>query len=487
MSLEQALDLIKELKEYEKTHKLSYYEPYDFQKRFHFAKGTGEFVPVPSDVYKEGLAVHRALMCANQVGKTYCGAMETAMHATGIYPKDWHGHRTERPVNILVGSNTNETARDICQKELFGDPTDENSLGTGTVPKDLIGTTSRKPGVPNAFDSVLVKHISGGWSKINFRAYEQGPKKFMGHRYNVAWLDEEPDQEIWSQVLRSMFATDGFAYLTFTPEEGVTEVVNGFMNDAKPGQALIQAGWEDAKHMTPDKIKQKLESIPSHEREMRTKGIPLMGSGLVYPVKEDDYVIPPFEIPAHWPRIAGFDIGWDHPTACVWIAWDRDTDTTYAYDEYRESQARFPVVADAIKRRGDWIPVAWPHDGLMHDKASGKPLADIYRDEYGINMHRDPFSNPPQVGKDEGTGGQGVEVGIQEILNRLETGRHKVFSNCVALQEERRMYHRKDGKVVKLRDDLMSAERYGLQMLRHAITPVVHVPKRKTRPGLTNW
>lgn len=487
MSLEQALDLIQELKTYEKTHKLEYYQAYGFQKDFHHAKGSGKFEPVPSDLNKTYLAVQRALMCANQVGKTFCGAMETAMHATGIYPDWWEGHRTVRAANILVGSNTNETARDICQKELFGDPTDEKAWGTGAVPLDRIGAPARKPGVPNALDSVLVKHKNGGWSKINFRAYEQGPKKFMGHRYDVAWLDEEPPQEIQSQVLRSMFSTNGFEYITFTPEEGVTEVVNGFVNEPKPGQCLIRAGWEDAPHMTKEMIQQKLESIPKHEREMRTKGIPLMGSGLVYPVKEEDIVIDPFEIPRHWPRIAGLDIGWDHPTAGSWVAWDRDTDTIYIYDEYRETQARFAVVADAFNRRGDWIPIAWPHDGLVHDKKSGIPLADIYRDEYHMNMHPKPFSNPPEAGRDEGTGGNGVDVGVMEILNRMETGTLKIFSNCTHTLEEMRMYHRQNGKIVALRDDLMSSMRYAVQMRRHAQTPVVRVKKKNIPQGISNW
>ena len=54
------------------------------------------------------------------------------------------------------------------------------------------------------------------------------------------------------------------------------------------------------------------------------------------------------------------------------------------------------------------------------------------------------------------------------MLERLETGRLKVFKTCTMWQEERRLYHRKDGKVVKKDDDLMDATRYALMMLRHA-------------------
>lgn len=483
----QTLELIKSLDEFQSFTRLEYYKPYPFQIAFHHALGEGEFVPVPSDPEKIGLAVHRALMAANQVGKSFVGGTETAMHLTGRYPGWWKGHRFASPVEICCSSTTNETTRDRCQRELFGDPASDHALGTGSVPKGCIGETQRKPGVPNAFETVLVRHISGGWSKCYLKPYEQGPKKFMGYRWHAAWCDEEPDPEIWSQILRALLSTDGIAYITFTPEEGVTQVVHSFMNEIKPGQALIQATWQDAPHMTPGTIKQKLESLPHHEREMRSKGIPIMGSGMVFPVPEDVLAIDPIEIPAHWPRICGLDFGWDHPFAAAWIAWDRDTDTVYVYDVYREKNATLPVAAAAINSRGDWIPCVWPHDGLQHDKKSGKPLADIYRSEFRVNMHRDPFTNPPGPGQKEGQGGNGVEVGIMNMLNHMEMHRFRVFKTLPQWFEEYRMYHRKDGKIVAFNDDLMSATRYAVQSLRFATVKSVRAPKVKFRPGVRNW
>ena len=471
----EVLDLLGELSDYRLTNKLEYYSPYKYQIDFHHAK------------YKEGLAVQRALMAANQVGKTYCGAIEAAMHLTGKYPEWWGGHRFNHPIEMLIGSNTNETARDICQKELLGEPGDDKALGTGAVPKSDIIKTNRKPGVNNAFDSVIIKHVSGGHSKASFRAYEQGPKKFMGLRIDVGWCDEEPPAEIWAQFNRATLSTHGILYITFTPEEGVTEVVHGFVNDIKPGQALVRAAWEDAGHMTPEVIAEKMEHVAPHEREMRSKGIPLMGSGLVFPVVESEITIEPFKIPSHWPRLCGVDLGYDHPFASVWLAWDRDTDTIYVYDCYREKNALMAVQADAVNKRGKWIPIVWPHDGLIHDKKSGKPLRDIYAEEFGMNMKRECFSNPPSPGEKEGSGGAGVEVGIQELINRMETGRFKVFSNLTEWFEEFRMYHRQDGKIVKLYDDLMSATRYASQSLRFAMTEIVRAPVTKPRKGIRNW
>src|SRR5262245_39485567 len=63
-----------------------------------------------------------------------------------------------------------------------------------------------------------------------------------------------------------------------------------------------------------------------------------------------------------------------------------------------------------------------------------------------------------------------VEAGLMDMLTRMEGGRFKVFDHNVEWLEEFRLYHRRDGKVVKERDDLMSATRYAIMMLRYART-----------------
>lgn len=467
----------KQANEHRKYNALEYFAPYDYQKRFYFAEGH----ETPGK-----LAAQRALISANQIGKTTCEAYECAFMATGKYPEWWKGHRYDGPVSILVASNTNEQTKDNCQKELFGEPSDDSMFGTGAVPKADIGEPTRKPGVPNAFDSVMIKHISGGWSKISFRAYEQGKKKFMGSRHHHVWADEEPPQDIWSQMLRSTFSTDGDIAATFTPEEGVTEVVYSFLSDIKKGQAVIQAGWDDAPHMTKDRREQFLAQIPEFERDMRTKGIPVMGSGLIFPINDEQITCEPFPIPRHFARICGIDFGWEHPFAAVWMAHDRDTNTVYVYDIYRESRALIPVSSARIKGGGSWIPCVWPHDGLHHDKQSGKTLADLYR-EQGVNMLPHEFTNPPAPGQKEGQGGQGVEAGLMAMFDCMSQGRFKVFSTLSDWFKEKGIYHRKDGKVVKLRDDLMSATRYAFQSLRHAQHSIPTASKTKVRQGLSNW
>jgi hypothetical protein len=57
----------------------------------------------------------------------------------------------------------------------------------------------------------------------------------------------------------------------------------------------------------------------------------------------------------------------------------------------------------------------------------------------------------------------------------MATNRLKVFATCTEWFEEYRLYHRKDGRLVKVRDDLMSATRVGVMAHRFA-RPVLYDP-----------
>jgi phage terminase large subunit-like protein len=481
---EEALKLISDLNRRRETNKLDYYKPYEWQIKYHNAIGHGTERP----------AVEKAAICANQIGKTLGAGHEVAMHLTGLYPDWYKGIRFRIPVDWIVAGVTNEVTRDICQNELFGDPKDEAKLGTGSVPRHLIGQKTRKPGVPNAYETVQVKHVSGRWSAVNFKCYEQGPKKFMGLRSNGGWLDEEPPQEILSQVRRSVFSKNpSLILMTFTPEEGATQIVTQLLDEPQQGQAVVRATWDDAPHMTAEVKAQKLATIPVHEREMRTKGVPFAGAGMIFPFSEDRIVIEPFDIPRHWPQIIGLDFGTDHPAAAARLAWDRDNDIVYLISEYKERRAIPAVHAAAILRwnngNSKWIPVAWPHDGLNTEKSTGDELRKSYSD-VGLNMLPARATNPPdwRQGQEEGQGGNSLEASLLAMYERMETGRWKVFRTCREWLAEQRMYHRDlNGKVVKINDDLISASRTANMMLRHARVETVKQRKQQSVAGVSNW
>lgn len=222
---------------------------------------------------------------------------------------------------------------------------------------------------------------------------------------------------------------------------------------------LVMAGWDDVPHLSEQTKRELLASTPAHLRDARSKGIPVLGSGAIFPVPEESIKVAPFRIPEFWPRINGLDFGWDHPTAVAGCAWDRDNDVFYVHSGFRRSAAVPAIVAAAVRPWGAWVPTAWPHDGLQHDKGSGDQLARQYR-QAGMSMLAERATHD--------AGGNGVEAGLMDMLERMESGRFKVFSTVTEWFDEYRLYHRKDGKVVKEFDDLISASRYALMMRRFA-------------------
>ena len=75
-------ELNTQLEEHKNNNKLSFYQPYPYQKRFHnLGKKNNQ----------------RLLMAANRVGKTMSGAAELAFHLTGLYPDWWKGRKFADP------------------------------------------------------------------------------------------------------------------------------------------------------------------------------------------------------------------------------------------------------------------------------------------------------------------------------------------------------------------------------------------------------
>jgi phage terminase large subunit-like protein len=450
--LKEQAGLLAELDRRRRTNLLPRYKPYAKQREFH-ANG---------HKFRE-----RLFMAGNQLGKTVAGAAETAMHLTGLYPDDWQGRRFDHPVIWIAGSESYELTRDGVQRLLVGPPAQEEDWGTGYIPKSCIEGSTRRSGVSHALDTVTVRHVSGGLSTLYLKAYEQGRGKWQANTVHGIWFDEEPPSDVYFEGITRTNATGGMIMLTFTPLKGMSDVVGRYILEHNPDRIVTTMTIDDAEHYTPEQREKIAASYPAHEREARTKGVPSMGSGRIFPVAEESIVVDPMEIPKHWARIAGLDFGWDHPTAAVELAWDRDADVIYLTKDYRQREATPIIHAAAVKPWGDWLNWSWPHDG-NNDTAAGENLASQYTKQ-GLNML-------PERATDE-SGSNSVEAGLMDMLDRMQTGRWKVFRTCTSWLEEFRLYHRKDGKVVKERDDTISASRYALMMKRFA-----DVPK-----GKDNW
>tara|TARA_R110000803_G_scaffold115793_5_gene184358 strand:- start:5782 stop:7059 length:1278 start_codon:yes stop_codon:yes gene_type:complete len=405
-------------------------------------------------------------MAANRVGKTYTGCLIDAAHATGDYPEDWEGHRFEHAPLIWVLGYSGDKIRDLLQEPICGSYSGGEIAG-GLIPKDRILDVIPMMGTPRCVREIKVKHKSGGTARIQFWSYTQGQHALMGDSVDWYHIDEEPkDSTIYPQVLTRTATGDrgagGRGILTFTPENGRTELVVKFMDSPAQSQILQRATWDDAPHLS-EKVKEELlDQFPIWQRDMRSKGLPLLGSGLIFdlPIQKNNSV-KPFECPDHWFVINGMDFGWDHPQAHIQIWWDKDEDVFYVARGKKLARTQPYVMWEHIKSWAENVPTAWPADGLQTEKGSALEQRSYY-EKAGWEML-------PSHSTWE-SGGVGVQQSIVELYKLFELHKLLIFEGVVDLFEELIQYHTDaNGNIVKLKDDLISALRYAYMMRRYAV------------------
>ena len=441
----------------------------DRNKRESYYPETG---PLRRELYPKQLAYFKAgkkhrerlFLAANRVGKTEgVGAYECTCHLTGQYPDWWEGRTFDKPVKVWACGDTSKTVRDILQEKMLGSA---GQHGTGMIPADLIVYTRPKSGIPDAVEIAYVKHVSGENSVVVFKSYDQRRESFQGTAMDVIWLDEEPPNDIYTECLTRTMTTNGLLILTFTPLLGLTELLKGFIPGGRitsgdpvihKRRIMIPCTWDEVAHLTQEAKEELYDSYPPYQRKARTRGIPSLGAGAIYQIDEDDIVVDDFEIPDHYVRAYGLDVGWKR-TAAIWGAKDLETGITYLYNEYYRGQAEPAVHTEAIKGFGDWIPGVVDPAANARGQKDGIALLDEYLD----------------AGLDLQMAINAVEAGILKVYRMMTQGKLKIFKSCTSTLQEFRLYRRdeKNGRVVKEDDHLMDAMRYlimsGMDRMDHA-------------------
>lgn len=442
--------------------------------------------PLRRELYPKHLAFlkagakyrQRLALAANRVGKTEgMGGYEVALHATGKYPDWWEGKRyTKAPNKVWVSGDTSKTTRDILQFKLLGPI---SAMGTGLIPGDCISRTVRASGVPDAIEIAYIKHSSGALVPIHFKSYDQGVEAFQGTEIDIILLDEEPPLAVYTECLLRTMTNDGIIMCTFTPLMGMSEVVMLFLKEGKikegevegdPSKYVVTATWDDVPHLSQTAKDELYLSIPPFQRDARSKGIPQLGAGSIYPIAEDDVVVDDFDIPDHWLKAYGMDVGWNK-TAVLWGALNPQTGITYIFAEYYRGLAEPETHAGAIKARGDWIPGAVDPASRGRSQVDGRRLFTEYKN---LGLILDVAKNP-------------VESGLFTVWTGLTSGKIKIFKSCRNTLAEYRLYRRdSDGSVVKELDHLMDSLRYlivsGMKRAKAGILGVM----RPQRPSVLN-
>lgn len=393
--------------------------------------------------YKERLA-----LCANQVGKTTSALAELTYHLTGLYPPWWEGKRFEHANDWWVAGVTQKDVRTVLQERLLGKI---GEFGTGFIPKNVLDFSSIKDAkkAETPISTFRVRHVSGGYSTVEFKSYEQGRLSFQGQPGISILLDEEPPMPVYTEaamrtINRNQHGEEGIIMLTFTPLLGISDMVLNYLDGAdlttaegelSASRFVVRVGWDHTPHLTPEAKAALLATIPEHQRDARMKGIPSIGSGAIFPFSQDSYVIDPIPIPDHWPRAYGFDVG--NNTAAVWGAYDRDSFTWYIYSEMFMVGGAPSAHASAIKLRGKWIKGAIDTSAHQRQQTDGQRLWNLYQQE------------DLQLTNAE----KAVSSGLYAWYELLTQGRFKVFRDCRGLIEEMSMYRRDEkGNIVKKND-----------------------------------
>jgi phage terminase large subunit-like protein len=432
--------------------------------------GTDFWYPTQLAFFAAGSSgVHQRLIYSgSQRGKTTAAAAEVSFHLSGNYPSWWTGKRFKKPIRCWIVGESVTLVRDTLQRQLCGADTGE-AFGTGLVPLESF---ARKPimvsGGLQAIDTFFVTHMTDGkidgMSTATYKTFEMRREKLQSETVDLVWIDERPDEAVYSELFARTSACDGHLLVSYTPvgEGAAAGVTYKFLSEPSTDRAVFRITKEETKHITAERGEQLAAGYNDAERETRIEGIPQLGSGPIFPIELLPALVRSFnqnDLPS-WARwCVGVDFGFAGGFAAVMIAWAHDTGQLWVVDSFMmtQSSALYHVARIHSMTGGLRLPIAWPHDGNTHDKGSGLGLAQQYRN-YGANML-------PQHAINFGTTDYRVEPGLQEIREMMFTGKLQIQPGNNELLEQLRHYHRKeDFSINKGRDHLIDALRYAVMM-----------------------
>jgi phage terminase large subunit-like protein len=424
------------------------------------------------------------LRAGNQQGKTQAASAQMAMDACVLYPEDWYKGRRfddppkiERPYDFIgwAGCTTSLKTRDGAQVKLLGDVGQRGGLGTGMIPLDnIVGRPLMARGIGDFVDTINLTREGGGSAIIRLKTFAMGREAWQGEPVDVVWGDEDPgDFEIYGECQARLTTTDGIIIWSMSPMLGLSPVRKYFKKGGAGIREVLMTIYDAAVsnggHIPDDKIPGIIARY-GNKAATRAMGGDMQGQGAVFEVEAETikHTLDPAAVPPYWPwlwaldfRHSGQESG-GHPFAAVLLTWDRDNDVVYVMDAFR----MFGMAANHVARIKESpmkdAPVAWPHDGETGAGiTTNETVAAIYK-KLGLAMR------PTHATFLEG--GYSFYSGITVMEERFAAKKLRVAAHLFEWFDEYGGYHKLNGKVVKVDDDLLSATRVGCMDLRFAKT-----------------
>lgn len=435
--------------------------------------------PYQLEFFKTG-AKHsrRGMIAANRAGKTIASVFEAAYHLTGIYPDDWEGKRWDRPIVAMCSGESWEQVAKTLQSKLIGcdDVKQEYKIGTGAVPRDLIDKKSIRTDGANIM-AMEIKHVTGGKSKLYFANYTQQTKNLQGFELDLVVLDEQPPDEVFSELVVRTANRSGQVICSFTPLKGMSGLVRKFWDQVE-GYCHIRVTWNDipfenewGEPFFPKEERDQLErDFMPWERECRMNGIPLIGQGVVFPLLEwPTYDPSEIDLKSNpsLERLISFDLGIKNdPTVISFFFRDPIQDIIYLHKQITVNKGETPdeYVHYLLDRESRGVPIALPHDATQPGRytLTEQSVREVFEDNYNLNVIPGAILNPPNA---DGKVTNHKSYGINIMRLGMERKNFLINQNCKQFLDEARNYAIDEAGRFSDPDDHIDSARIGILAL----------------------
>jgi len=449
-----------EVQEDMRFNQLKYFRPFEHQRKF----------------FRTGSAERRGILAANRIGKTVSTCFETAMHLTGQYPEWWEGKRFNKPITAMVAGEGWSQVALVLQNELLGtnDVKIRENIGTGAIPRDSVVFETMRGDGANCI-GVEIRHRSGSNSYLLFANYTQEVRQMQGFKLNLAVFDEQPPDDFFSEIVTRTATTQGQVLCSFTPLKGLNGLVSKFWH-AEEGYEHIRVSWDDVPEYDPwgepfllNHTRKQLERdyLP-HERDARRNGVPVMGKGAVFQIrnwptyKTGDY---DFRNTSGIHRVIALDLGLiNDKTVISLMYWMPHEQEAWLHTQIcvkgTEEANPLNYVNHLMRPEVFGTPIVLPADAGTQGRytMNSQSLREFFED-YELNLWPDAILNPPD---EHGKQTNHKSFGINVMRQMLEIGTFHVNENCVDFLREAQNYYVDEKGRFSDPDDCIDSARYAL-------------------------
>jgi len=458
----QLQDLVISVADDMQFNSLKYFRPFDYQL----------------DFFKTGQCQRRGILAANRVGKTTSTCFEVACHLTGKYPDWWPeaAKRFNKPIMVFVAGEGWSQVALVLQNELLGTPDVKHieKLGTGMIPReDIVAETIRGDGA-NCI-TVEIKHASGQKSTLIFGNYTQEVRQLQGFKLDLAVFDEQPPDDVFSELVTRTATTQGQVLCSFTPLKGLNGLVSKFWNNEE-GYEYIRVAWDDVPEYDPwhqpfllmETRKQLERDYLPHEREARIAGKPVMGKGAVFQIRDwptyktGDYNF--YEM-SNIQRVIALDLGLvNDKTVISLMYWEPYERIAFLHKQIIvqgiEEAVPSQYINHLLRPEVFGCPIFLPADASTPGRytMSANSIRELF-ESYELNVYYKAIMNPPDQ---EGRITNHKSYGINQMRQMLEVGSLMINENCTQFLKEAQNYHVDPQGRFSDPDDCIDSARYAL-------------------------